>query len=276
VLFFFIQVLDVPTPSFDLNPIWKSGVVASANQKVGAKWRKTRTCGMEEKPMRAKSYAVARLLPSGLLLPLVLALGACETSPTEQLSRAETMFSRLESKGADQYLIYQMAEIRRGIEIARKDIRNNRLETAYRSLYGICERLDSCGTAFMHLRKKAAAESKEQTRWVGQELVSLEQAVLLLPRQTYVDQNRYDIQVHRLRRYQQELVAMEALILDEDFQKALEKGYDLVQQVKYMQAGLKPTLALARKNKNTARPPQPLAPTENAPAATSVLATMAR
>jgi hypothetical protein len=232
---------------------------------------------MEEKTMRARLCAVARRLPGGLLLSLVLALGACETSPTEQLTRAETMFSRLESKGADQYLIYQMAEIRRGIEIARKDIRNNRFEVAYRSLHGICQRLDSCSTAFLNLRKKAAAESQQQAHRLGRELESLEQAVALLPRQTYVDQNRYDIQVHRLRRYRQELVAMEDLIQNQNFQKALNMGDELMQHVKYMHAGLQPMPALASRHKNIARQTGSSAtPPEKSTAATSVLATVAR
>ncbi|MGH7493384.1 MAG: hypothetical protein ACREOO_13470 [bacterium] len=224
--------------------------------------------------MRARLCAVARRLPSGLLLPLVLALGACETSPTEQLTRAETMFSRLESKGADQYLIYQMAEIRRGIEIARRDIRNNRLETAYRSLHGICERLDSCGTAFMNLRKKAAAESQQQVQWLVQELETLEQTLALLPRQTYIDQNRYDIQAHRLRRYHQELVTMEGLIQNQDFQRALNKGDDLMQQIQVMLAGLKPGPVLTSRKRSVTTQVK-LSPPQDKPA-TSMMATMAR
>jgi hypothetical protein len=229
---------------------------------------------MEEKSMRARLCAVARRLPSGLWLLLVLALGACETSPTEQLTRAETMFSRLESKGADQYLIYQMAEIRRGIEIARKDIRNNRLETANRSLSGICERLDSCGAAFMDLRNKAAAESRQQVQWLTQKLETLEQALALLPRQTYVDQNRHDIQALRLRRYHQDLLAMESLIQNQDFQMALGKGDDLVRRVQFMLAGLIPAPALVSRKKNVPEQTEVSPPPEKT--TTSMMATMAR
>jgi hypothetical protein len=230
---------------------------------------------MEEKFMRAKFCAVARRLPGGLLLPLVLALGACETSPTEQLTRAETMFSRLESRGADQYLIYQMAEIRRGIEIARRDIRNNRLETAYRSLHGICERLDSCSTEFMNLRKKAAAESRRQAQGLAQELETLGQWLALLPRHTYIDQNRYDIQAFRLRRYQQELVTMEGLIKNQDFQMALRKGDELTQQVQVMLAGFKPAAPVLTSRKRVVTPQAELSPPPDKPAA-SMMATMAR
>lgn len=223
--------------------------------------------------MRATFLTVARRWPGGLLLPLVLALAACETSPTEQLTRAETMFSRLESKGADQYLIYQMAEIRRGIEIAKKDLRNNRLEAAHRSLYSICARLDSCSTAFANLRKQAQAESQEQLQWLAQKLATLEQAVTQLPRQTYVDQNRYDIQVHRLRKYRQELAAMNDLIRNEDFHKALSKGDDLRQQVKFMLAGLMPVPTLASREKAAGKQQiQPAAPAEKPATAANMLA----
>ncbi len=226
--------------------------------------------------MRARTlYAVARLSPGGLLLLLVLALAACGTSPTEQLTRAETMLSRLESKGADQYLIYHMAEIRRGIELARKDIRNNRLEVAYRALYGICERLDSCGTAFVNLRKKAAVESQQQTEWLKQKLAVLEQAITQLPRQTYVDQNRYDIQVHQLRRYQQVLAEMNDLIQNQDYQKALNIGDKLLQHVNFMLASLKAAPVFASREKRPAQQSLLSPPAEKPASATGMLAATA-
>ena len=225
--------------------------------------------------MRAKLCAHARRLPGGLLLSLVLALVACATSPTEQLTRAETMLSRLESKGADQYLIYQMAEIRRGIETAKKHMRNNQIEVAYRSLNAICERLDSCGTAFISLRNKAASSSQQRVLTLTEKLEVLEQAITHLPRQTYVDQNRYDIQVHRLRRYHQELSSMQELIQKQDYQKALDRGDILAQQVNFMIAGLKPYPVMVSKEKRGV-PPAPLAPPADKPAnATSMLAATA-
>jgi hypothetical protein len=215
--------------------------------------------------MRAKLCAHARRLPGGLLLALVLALVACGTSPTEQLTRAETMLNRLESKGADQYLIYQMAEIRRGIETAKKNMRNNQIEVAYRSLNAICERLDSCGTAFISLRNKAATASQQRAQTLTDKLEALEHAITQLPRQTYVDQNRYDIQVHRLRRYHEELAGMQELIQKQDFPKALDRGDMLAQQVNYMLAGLKPYPMVVSKEKRGV-PTAPLTPPAEKPA----------
>ncbi len=225
--------------------------------------------------MQAKLGALARRLPGGLLLPLVLALVACETSPTEQLSRAEIMLNRLESKGADQYLIYELAEIRRGIETARKDMRNNRIAAAGRSLYAICASLDSCSTAFVNLRNQAATESRQQLQAMAQKLETLEQAITQLPRQTYVDQNRYDIQVHRLRRYHQAVADIEDLIQEQDFQKALDAGDNLAQQVKFMFAGLQPRPALARVGRRTTKQPPLSPPAETSTASAGMLAATA-
>ena len=180
----------------------------------------------------------ARQLLCGLLMPLVLVLVACATSPTEDLVRAEKLLSRLESKGANQYMIYEMAEVRRQIEVAKKFIRKNHFEVAGESLYRICQKLDSCGVAFMQLRKLAAFQSKEQVRYLLNRLSDLQNAVAQLPRQTYVDQNRYDIHIHRIERYHETLNQIKTLLDREYYPEALRKGNFLVYQLEKTFTGL--------------------------------------
>ncbi len=188
--------------------------------------------------MRVRPAVFARRLPCGLLLLAVLVLVACSTSPSEQLLQAESMFGTLEAKGAEQYLTYELAELRRGIEEAKKDIRNNREENASVSLGNICRKLDSCEVAFQNLKAYAETRSRKQVAFLGVQLKTLEGALEKLPKLTYVDQNRYDIHMHRLRRYHKDLQNLESLIASENFPEALEKGSAIQLQVAKIFSGL--------------------------------------
>lgn len=198
--------------------------------------------------MRVCPAVSARRLPCGLLLLAALALVACSTTPSEQLLQAENMLGTLEAKGAEQYLTYELAELRRGIEEAKKDIRNNREDKAGVSLNNICSKLDSCEVAFQKLKAYAETRSRKQVAFLGVQLKTLESALEKLPKLTYVDQNRYDIHMHRLRRYHKDLQNLESLIANEDFPEALEKGSAIQLQVAKIFSGLSnsaPEIALA-------------------------------
>jgi hypothetical protein len=229
---------------------------------------------MEVKTMRAFRSIIARRLPSGCLLLLVLAQGACSTSPTEQLIRAEKLLNTLESKGANQYLTFQMAEIRRQIEESRKFIRTNRFEVAGETLHRVCQRLDSCGVAFMQLRTRAEASSREQLEVLTARVGSLQELVGRLPRQTYVDQNRYDIYAHRLRRYHNDLQELETLIRDQNFPEALQRAEYLERQLEMSFAGL----AASNKFKiePTRKTSEPAVQPPKRPSAAGMLATSSR
>ncbi len=188
--------------------------------------------------MRVPRVVAARRLPGGFFLPLVLALVACSTSPSEQLLQAEKSLGTLEAKGAEQYLTFEIAELRRGIEVAKKDIRNNRAEIAGTALDNICAKLDSCSVALSKLKSYAETRSRQQLAFLGAQLTTLESALERLPKLTYVDQNRYDIHMHRLRRYHKDLQNMEALIASENFPEALEKGSTIQLQVAKIFSGL--------------------------------------
>ncbi|MDZ7269850.1 MAG: hypothetical protein ONB48_21415 [candidate division KSB1 bacterium] len=188
--------------------------------------------------MRANVRVVARRLPGGFFALLALALVACSTSPTEQLARAEKLLSGLESKGADQYLTYELAEARRGIEEAKKFIRHDDRERANISLARVCQKLDSCSIAFLQLRRLAEAASRQRVQLLSSQLEVLEKTIAGLPRQTYVDQNRHDIHVHRLRRYHKDVESMLALIQLQNFPEVLRRAAELELQVQKALIGL--------------------------------------
>ncbi len=188
--------------------------------------------------MRAKLRVVARQLPGGLFILLALALVACSTSPTEQLVRAEKLLSGLESKGADQYLTYELAEARRGIEEAKKFIRQNNSERAGAYLFRVCQQLDSCSVVFLQMRRLAESASRQRVQLLSSQLDVLEKAIAGLPRQTYVDQNRHDIHVYRLRRYHRDIESMLALIQIQNFPEVLRRAAELENQVQKALIGL--------------------------------------
>lgn len=207
--------------------------------------------------MRVCSVVSARRWLRGFSLLAALALVACSTSSSEQLLQAEKLLATLEAQGADQYLIYEIAELRRGVEEAKKDMRNNRAEIAGVKLDDICRRLDSCGVAFIKLKDYAENRSRQQLAFLGAQLQTLEGELGRFPKLTYVDQNRYDIHMHRLRRYQKDLKGLEALIAGEDFPEALEKGSVIQLQVAKIFSSLNevpPEVALAEQRKASNRP----------------------
>jgi len=169
---------------------------------------------------------------------LVLFVVACATSPSEQLNQAEGLLSKLENSGADAYLTYELANARRKLEEARKFIRKNRFEMASQYLSSICQTLDSCSVAFLQKRQAAQQQCQQQVVALLTDINSLGGMMTGLPRQSYIDQNRYDIYTHRLRRYREELDILQKLMAQQDFPTALQRSARLQFQVKQSLAGL--------------------------------------
>ncbi|MDZ7290913.1 MAG: DUF4398 domain-containing protein [candidate division KSB1 bacterium] len=188
--------------------------------------------------MCVKLFLAARRLQVGGLLLLVLFIFSCANSPTDQLDRAESLLARLENSGADAYLKYELASARRKVEEARKFIRKNRFELASQYLSSVCQTLDSCSIAFSQLRQLAKQQCQQQMAILATEIDSLRSLMANLPRQSYIDQNRYDIYTHRLRRYREELAILQKLIDQQDFPTALQRSMRLDFQLRQSLAGL--------------------------------------
>ena len=165
-------------------------------------------------------------------------VAGCADSPTEQLSRAENLLADLTSKGAEAYLKYELANARIKLEEARQFIRKNRFEPASQYLSSLCNTLDSCSTAFVQKRQAAGRQCEQQMDALFTSIESMRAQMNGLPRLTYIDQNRYDIYTHRLRRYREEMELLQKLITLQDFTTALQRGLRLDFQVKQSLAGL--------------------------------------
>jgi hypothetical protein len=203
---------------------------------------------MEEQNMRAELFLVARRPRfsfreaiwkiGGWWTLLALFVVACATSPTEQLNQAESLLSKLESSGADAYLTYELANARRKLEEARKFIRKNRFEMASQYLNSVCQTLDSCGVVFLQKRQLAQQQCQQRVAVLLEDINKLGGMMAGLPRQSYIDQNRYDIYAHRLRRYREELEILQKLLAQQDFPTALQRSARLEFQVKQSLTGL--------------------------------------
>jgi hypothetical protein len=203
---------------------------------------------MEDQIMRAELFLVARrsrlsiqktIWKAGSWWALLaLFVVACATSPSEQLNQAESLLSKLESSGADAYLTYELANARRQLDEARKFIRKNRFEVASQYLNNISQTLDSCSVAFLQKRQVAQQQCQQQVATLLADINALGGMMTGLPRQSYIDQNRYDIYTHRLRRYREELGILQKLMAQQDFPTALQRSARLQFQVKQSLAGL--------------------------------------
>jgi hypothetical protein len=162
----------------------------------------------------------------------------CADSPTEQLSRAENLLADLTSKGAEAYLKYELAGARQRLEEARQFIRKHRFDAASRYLNGICNTLDSCSVAFLQRRQAAEQECGERMTELSSSLETMRGQMSGLPRQSYIDQNRFDIYTHRLRRYREEMELLQKLVAQQDFNAVLQRCLRLEFQVKQSLAGL--------------------------------------
>jgi hypothetical protein len=209
---------------------------------------------MEERNMRAEIFLAARrpqfsfrkmiwkagcwwaLKARWALLALFVV--ACATSPSEQLNQAESLLSKLENSGADAYLTYELANARRRIEEARKFIRKNRFEMASQYLSSITLTLDSCSVVFLQKRQAALQQCQQQVATLLTDINTLGDMMPGLPRQSYIDQNRYDIYTHRLRRYREELDILQKLMAQQEYPTALQRSARLQFQVKQSLAGL--------------------------------------
>lgn len=169
---------------------------------------------------------------------LTLFVVACATSPTEQLDQAESLLLKLESSGADAYLTYELASARRKLEEARKYIRKNHFEQASQYLNTVCQMLDSCSVVFLQKRQLAQQQCQQKMAALLADINNLGGMMTNLPRQSYIDQNRYDIYTHRLRRYREELDILQKLMGQQDFPTALQRSARLEFQVKQSLAGL--------------------------------------
>lgn len=190
---------------------------------------------------------------------LALFVAGCATSPSDQLTQAEGLLSKLESSGADAYLTYELANARRQLEEARKFIRKNRFEVASQYLNNICQTLDSCSVAFLQKRQLAQQECQQQVTTLLSDINALGGMMTSLPRQSYIDQNRYDIYTHRLRRYREELDILQKLMAQQDFPTALQRSARLQFQVKQSLAGLTGSVSIpdTSPRREPAPPPTP-------------------
>lgn len=191
---------------------------------------------------------------------LALFVVACTTSPSEQLNQAESLLSKLESSGADAYLTYELANVRRQLEEARKFIRKNRFEMASQYLSNISQTLDSCSVAFLQKRQAAQQKCQQQVVTLLTDINNLGGMMTGLPRQSYIDQNRYDIYTHRLRRYREELDILQKLMAQQDFPTALQRSARLQFQVKQSLAGLTGSTSIPDKGPSSNATPQIQAP----------------
>lgn len=178
-----------------------------------------------------------RLMLAAAVIVSVFVAG-CADSPTEKLSRAENLLADLTSKGAEAYLKYELANARIKLEEARQFIRKNRFEPASQYLNSLCNTLDSCSTVFVQKRQAAGLQCQQQMEALFTSIESMRAQMNGLPRLTYIDQNRYDIYTHRLRRYREEMELLQKLITLQDFTTALQRGLRLDFQVKQSLAGL--------------------------------------
>jgi len=188
--------------------------------------------------MRAEVLRVVRRAISAGATFAALFVAGCADSPTDQLSRAEDLLVQLKQNGAEAYLKYELAGARQKLEEARKFIRKNRFELAGQYLSSVCRTLDSCSVAFLHLRRLAEQQCQQQMSGLFSNIEALRHQMTGLPRQSYVDQNRYDIYTHRLRRYREEMDLLQKLVAQQDFTSALQRSHRLEFQVKQSLAGL--------------------------------------
>jgi hypothetical protein len=227
---------------------------------------------MEDQIMRAELFLVARrrrfsfcktIGKAGSWWAIVaLFVAACASSPSQQLNQAESLLLKLESSGADAYLTYELANARRQLEEARKFIRKNRFEMASQYLNGISQTLDSCSVAFLQKRQVAQQQCQQQVATLLTDINALGGMMTGLPRQSYIDQNRYDIYTHRLRRYREEVDMLQKLMAQQDFPTALQRSARLQFQVKQSLAGLAGSMSIPDKfesPKTIAETPAPLA-----------------
>lgn len=211
--------------------------------------------------MCAKVFLVARRIKLGWWALLVLFVVACATSPNDQLNQAESLLIKLENSGADAYLTYELASARRQLEEARKFIRKNRFELASQYLNRVCQTLDSCGVAFLQKRQVAQHQCEQRLSTLLIDITNLGGMMTSLPRQSYIDQNRYDIYTHRLRRYREEVEILQKLMGQQDFPTALQRSARLEFQVKQSLASLAGSTPIPQQvaNRNPSATPAPSA-----------------
>ena len=185
---------------------------------------------------------------------------ACATSPSDQLNQAESLLAKLENSGAEAYLRYDLAEARRKLEEARKCIRQNRFDVASQYLSSASQKLDSCSIAFLEMRQAAQQQCQQQFATLSTEINSLGSLMTGLPRQSYIDQNRYDIYTHRLRRYREEMDILQKLITKQDFPTALDRSARLAFQVKQSLTSLISSAPVPTRVTTRTQPPETSAP----------------
>jgi hypothetical protein len=169
---------------------------------------------------------------------MALLVAGCADSPTDQLSRAENLLADLTRKGADAYLKYELAGTRQKLEEARQFIRKHRFEAASLYLNGVCNTLDSCSVAFLQMRQAAEQQCEQRMADLFSKLETMRTQMNGLPRLSYIDQNRYDIYTHRLRRYREEMDLLQKLFAQQDYNTALQRCLRLDFQVKQSLTGL--------------------------------------
>lgn len=166
----------------------------------------------------------------GFLISFLLV--ACANSPTAELTRAQGDLKRLEKEGAEAYLPQQLAGVREGIRQARECIQRNNFGPAGKILRSARALLDSCATSLAGLRHQAKAQSEAQLSRLQSGLDSLALTLQTMSKQSYLDQNRYDVHSLKLIRLRQEVAALRLDIDRRDYPLALQKGTVLERNVR--------------------------------------------
>ena len=151
-------------------------------------------------------------------------LAACANSPTNELARAQTDLIRLEEQGADAYLPRQLAAARENVRLARESLQRNSFESAGRFLRSARAVLDSCAATIADLQYRAKVESEVQLSRLQIGLDSLAMVLQAMPKQSYLDQSRYDVHSLKLIRIRQEVAALRLDTERSDYLLALKKG----------------------------------------------------
>jgi len=188
--------------------------------------------------MRPVLTRIAGRFMSTAAVLVSLFVAGCADSPTEQLSRAENLLADLTRRGAEAYLKYELAGARQKLEEARQFIRKHRFEAASQYLNVVCNTLDSCSVVFLQRRQAAEQQCEQRMDELFSNIETMRVKMSGLPRQSYIDQNRYDIYTHRLRRYREEMDLLQKLVVQQDFNAVLQRCPRLEFLVKQSLTGL--------------------------------------
>jgi hypothetical protein len=190
------------------------------------------------------------------MVVLTWLVAACANSPSDELAKAQTSLIRLEKQGAGAYLPEQILRVRESIQLAREYIQRNRFEEAGKTLRSTLTALDSCAAALDELRARAKSTSEAQYFQLRSGVDSLALLLQKMPRQSYLDQNRYDLCSLKLISMRQQVEAIREDIEQKDYPLALQKGQALQRHLRkslaiIMESSPLPVVAVSSSEINT-------------------------